>query len=225
MKRCLGIFISICAGSLFCSSARADVIYSINPASISASAGDTGDSFDVVVTNTGPDLSINGFAFEVSVADTDITLTGADFSTSAFSYIFAGDSFDQIGGFTLDFPALVTSPQQLDASDITNDGAGITLASGASADLGRVLFNVANPAASGPFAVSFTGNVDGVVGDSNNLSDASFNSVSVNVFNGGTITVGGGASGVPEPSSFFLALGAMAAMAGLRTRLRPRAKR
>jgi hypothetical protein len=181
-------------------SAKASTTYSITPATLSAHAGDVGDSFDVLFTNNGPGaLSVSGYAFEVSVADPDITLTGADFSTTAGPFVFAGDSFDQINSFPLNIVNVDgPSPQILDASDLTNDSSGVPVAAGASVDLGRVLFDVATPAQAGPFAVTFTGEVTNVA-NANNLTSADFNTINVDSFSGSTITVS-----VPEPSSQLL---------------------
>jgi len=196
MKRAIGLFVTICAVGLICSPARADVIFSIAPATISANPGDVGDQFDVVLKNTGPgSISVAGFNFEVSVTNPDITLTGADFSTVAFPYIFAGNSFDQNNLLTLNY----TSGQTLDASDTSNDGTGVTLAPGDSLALGDVLFSIANPAAAGPFTVSFSGGL-GPSG-ANNLSDpSSGNAINVDDSFSGTISISG-TSTVPEPST------------------------
>ena len=99
MKSILGI---LCAMVLVCPSAHATTLLSFWPASVLVNAGAVGDSFDVLLTNNGPGtISIQSFSFQVSVIDPDITFTGADFSTGALTYIFAGDSFDVINGFTL----------------------------------------------------------------------------------------------------------------------------
>jgi hypothetical protein len=194
MERAIGIFVTICAVGLICSPARADVIFSIAPATISANPGDVGDQFDVVLKNTGPgSISVAGFNFEVSVTNPDITLTGADFSTVASPYIFAGNSFDQNIPLTLNY----TSGQKLDASDTSNDGSGVTLASGGSLALGDVLFSIANPAAAGPFTVSFSGGL-GPTG-ANNLSDRFGNPINVDGSFSGTISISG-TNTVPEPA-------------------------
>jgi PEP-CTERM motif len=213
MKRTLGIFTAVCAAILFGSVARASTTYSIQPPTVAASPGDVGDAFDVVLTNNGPSsILVQSFAFEVSVTDADVTLTGADFSTGAFTYIFAGNSFDQ-NNF---LPLNTTSGQTLDGSDGTSDGAGITLTSGQSLALGRVLFDISPTAATGPFTVSFTGTP--AVGDSNNLTGPgpSFTPINVDSFSSGTITIT--SSSVPEPSSLWLVLGGMVAVAVRRTR-------
>lgn len=172
---------------------------------LSKSAGDVGDAFDVLLTNNGSvDLSVAGFAFEVTVADTDVTLTNADFSTTAAAYIFAGDSFDQINSFTLNtIGGIDSTAQTLEASDVTNDSAGVTLAPGQSLALGEVLFNVANGATPGSFGLSFTGSSS--VADSNNLAGPSFDAIAVDNFYGGTIMIGS----VPEPGTALPLTGAL----------------
>jgi hypothetical protein len=200
-KYILRILITGCAAALLCSPAQAGTIYSISPANVFANPGDVGDSFDVLLTNSGTsDISIAAFSFEVSVTNPDITLTGADFSTGANPYIFATDSFDAINGFTLN----TTSPgQTLDAGDVTNDGAGITLAPGQSLALGDVLFNVANGTASGSYTVSFSGGAD-----FNNLSGPAGNAINVDSFSSGTIFISSVAT-VPEPVSALPLAGAL----------------
>jgi len=209
MKHLLGLLAAPCLACLLCAPVRASAIestsYSIAPVTVAASAGDVGDAFDVLLTNNGSfDISVAAFAFEVTVADTDVTLTGADFSTTAAPYIFAGDSFDQFNSFTLDTPGGIDSTAQtLEASDLTNDLAGILLAPGQSLALGEVLFNVANGATPGPFGLSFTGSSS--VADSNSLSDPSANAIPVDNFYGGTIMIGS----VPEPGTALPLAGAL----------------
>ena len=201
------LFYAIFAAGLACSPARAGLVYySIQPSAISAAPGDVGDTFDVVLTNgSGSAINVAGFAFEVSVTGTDITLTGADFSTIADPYIFAGDSSDQINGFTLDTDNL---GQILDAMDFTNDGANLTLTPGESLALGNVQFDVAGGAAPGLFTVSFTG--DPLF--DNNLSDAAGDLSYPDTSSTATITI---SSSTPEPVSWLLLAGGLAAL-GLR---------
>ena len=203
MNRFNGSFITICAVGLICFSANASATYSIGPAAVSARPGDVGDSFDVLFTNNGPgDLSVAAFSFEVSVADPDITLTGASYTTVVSPYIFAGNSLFQDNSEPLNFVNVDGySPQILDAADVTNDGTGVIVSPGESVDLGTVQFNVANPAQTGPFGVSFTGEVSDVA-NANNLSTPDGVGISVDNFSGGTISV----SPVPEPSLLLLGL-------------------
>ena len=209
MKRASGMIVAICAMSSIGRLARASTTYSIDPASISAHPGDVGDTFDVIFTNNGSDaLSVAAFSFEVSVADPDITLTGAGFSTTVSPYIFAGDSFDVDNSETLNFVNLDGySPQILDGSDVTNDATGVTVGPGDSADLGQVQFDVASPAQTGPFEVTFTGEVSNVA-NANNLATPEGDGINVDSFSGGTIMV----SSVPEPSSLLLGSLGMAAL-------------
>jgi hypothetical protein len=182
-------------------STNAAITYSISPVSISAQPGDIGDSFDVLLTNSGPAaVAVAGFNFEVSVADPDITLTGADYTTVAEPYIFAGNSLFQDSSIPLNFVnADGYSPQILDAGDVANDGVGTTVGVGQSVDLGQVLFDVSSPAQTGPFAVTFSGEVSDVAA-ANNLSTPDESLIDVDSFSGGTIVV---ASSVPEPSSLI----------------------
>lgn len=195
------IMVVCCAAALLCCPAWSDIVYSISPASLFVNPGATGASFDVLLTNSGTsDISLAAFSFEVSVTNSSIILTGADFSTGANPYIFATDSFDAANGFTLN----TTSPGQiLDASDLTNDGAGVVLASGQSLALGDVLFNVDAGGSSGSYVVAFSGGAD-----FNNLSDPGGNGVGIAGFSTGTIVVNGGAT-VPEPAPVWPLAGAL----------------
>jgi hypothetical protein len=165
-----------------------------------------------LLTNNGPgSISVQSFSFEVSVATPNITFTGANFATVASTYIFAGDSFDAMNGFTLN----ISSPgQALDANDGTNDGAGISLNSGQTLALGHILFDVTGGAAAGPFAVSFTGG-----SAENNLTDPQGANIPVDTLTGGTINISA-VSSVPEPSSLPLVLAGTAALAALIRRRR-----
>lgn len=210
--------ISMLAVGLGTTSAYADTMYSISPALISAAPGDVGDAFDVLLTDTGQTaLSIAAFSFEVSVNDTDITLTGADYSTAAsvgVPYIFAGDSFFQDFGSPLNFCNLDgCSNQILDASDVTDDVAGIAVAPGGTANLGEVFFNVAPGALPTLASLTFTGEVSDVA-NANNLSDPAGDGIAVDSFSGGSISIASAATVTPEPSSLLLGLSGIVPLAG-----------
>jgi hypothetical protein len=205
----LGILGAACALGLSCSSARADIVFSIEPSAVSANLGDTADSFDVVLSNTGSSaISVSAFAFEVAVnagvaGYTDITLTGADFNTGATPYIFPlTNSFDSQNSFTLN----IDSGQYLDASDGTNDATGVTVGAGDSVALGDVLFSVSPTAAPGPIPVTFSAFVDGVLADENNMAgpcspcSGGYQTINVDDFEGGTIDIQSPTT-VPEPSA------------------------
>lgn len=203
MRQILRTLITAYAGVLACSSARADMIFSIQPSTVTAAPGDIGDVLDVVLKNTGlSSISVQSFAFEVSVSDPDITFTGANFST-ALPYIFAGNSFDVNNSLPLDADG---PGQVVDGSDLTNDFTGVTLASGQSLALGHLLFNVSPSAVTGLVPVSFTGPTV-----SNSLSDPSGGNIPLGTPSGGNINVSN-VSTTPEPSSIFLMVVGMAGM-------------
>lgn len=200
MKHTSVILTAACLAGVFCSQVQASTILSFQPSPVLAMPGDTGDAFNVLLTNTGPSsIFVQSFSFEVTVASADITFTGADFSTTP-GYIFAGDSFDQINGFPLNLP--ITNPQVLDASDLTNDFAGVTIGSNQSFSLGRVLFNVSPTAAFGPIALSFTGG-----SNSNSLADPTGAPINIDTLSDTDLNV------TPEPSSFLLMLAGVAFLA------------
>ncbi|HTB15034.1 MAG TPA: PEP-CTERM sorting domain-containing protein [Bryobacteraceae bacterium] len=205
MKHALRLLVAGCGATLLCSPASATE-FSIQPSIVVASPGAVGDAFDVVLTNNGASsITVGTFAFEVSVTDPDITFVGADFSTSAAPYIFAGQSVDE----TFSLPLLTSNTgQTLDASDsFFPFGSGATLTPGESLALGEVLFDVSPTAAPGSFAVSFTGTPS--VADANNLSDPTGAPIGVDTFTPGSIDV----VSSPEPSSIFLVLTGAAALA------------
>jgi hypothetical protein len=113
-----------------------------------ALAGSTGNSFDVTLTNTGPaTVAIAGFGFQLLATNTGITFTGTSFSTVA-PYIFAGVSFDQDFGFSLD---TLSGGQELDASDVS-DVPNVNVGAGSTVALGSVLFDVARQRGAGTSA-------------------------------------------------------------------------
>ncbi|HKA01693.1 MAG TPA: hypothetical protein VKE70_34505 [Candidatus Solibacter sp.] len=193
------------AVGLLCPPAGASVIFAIKPATISAAAPSTGDIFDVVLTNTGPgSLLVDGFSFEISVTSANITLTGANFSTSD-PYIFAADSFDQINSLALN----TSSGQKLDASDFTNDFADITINSGSTVGLGHIVFNVASGTTPGLYPVTFTG------GPNFNSLSNSTGGVAIDQMVEANISVTGGATSAPEPETGALVPLALAVLLGV----------
>lgn len=186
----------ILAAAMLAPAASASVIFSIAPFSTQVHPGDINDSFQVLLANaSGADISVAGFSFGVTTTDTNVTFESADTSTTD-QYIFAGDSFDVINFI----PLSVSSPgQSLVALDLTNDGAGITIANGQTVGLGRVYFDV-SPAA--PVLVPFTINFSTNPGD-NSLSGTGLNAISFSFASGGqTVTV---TPSTPEPATLLLA--------------------
>jgi hypothetical protein len=186
-----GIFLpaALAALLLFAPALRADGLEVGIAPGVTASAGSMGNTFDVLLTNTGASaVTLGGFSFGIVTADTDITFTDATTSTSA-PYVFAGDSFDDIFGFTLYTNSL--PGQTVEASDVSNSGAGESIASGATVGLGSVVFDVASGATPGSFAVTFEDY------PTTSLSDPSANNLDF-ISEDGTITITG-VGAVPEP--------------------------
>ena len=185
------------AGLLLCSATPSKAQLVISAQSVAASAGDTGASLDILLTNTGPTptTAIGAFAFTISVAGSDITFTDITNGTTSAPYI-----FDGLGLFG---PNILSSlaPQVATASDLFSViGSGVTLGVGVTVGLGHLVFNVAGTA-SGPYPVTILPFPD------TSLSDASFpvpNNVEVSGFQGGSIRVKGNGNQVPEPGTFAL---------------------
>ena len=79
----LGIITTALLALLFSPAVRADLVLSMQPV-ISAAPGSTGNAFDVLLTNTGASsVDLGAFAYEITTADTDISFTDADTSTTA----------------------------------------------------------------------------------------------------------------------------------------------
>ena len=152
MQKRLFLLLLTSAG-LLAPAASASVIYSISPIQPVAAPGDVGDSFEVIVSNTGPSaISVAGFTFAVSTTDPDITFTSAITSTTSEPYIFLGDSFDNSTPSALN----LSSGMSLKANDFTPDNAGINIIGGESLALGRVFYNVSSSAVvPGFFTVAF----------------------------------------------------------------------
>jgi hypothetical protein len=177
--------------------AHADTLtVSLSPLS-DVAAGSTGNSFDVLLTNTsGPAVAIGGFFFEVTSSSSDTTFTDATTATGT-PYIFGSDSL-----FGPDIIGFGSTATDLNASDL--DAAGsISLAAGDTVALGHVLFDVSPTAATQD--VTFT--LVGFPGTS--LSDEAGNDVPIDTFTGGQFTIEGATAPVPEPSTLILLFSAV----------------
>ncbi len=140
------------------------------------------------------------FAYEITTADTDISFTGADTATTA-PYVFAGDSFDDINGFTLYTNSLPS--QTLQASDLSNSTVGAVIASGATVGVGDILFDVTSGATPGSFAVTFVPFPFTSLADPNG-GNLDFTSAAGTIMITGTVPV-------PEPATGSLLICAFAA--------------
>lgn len=196
----LGIITAALLALLFSPAVRADLVFSLEPG-INAGAASTGNTFDVLLTNTGASsVALGGFAYVITTADTDISFTDANTSTTA-PYVFAGDSFDDINGFTLFTNSLPS--QTLQASDVSNSTVGAVIASGATVGVGDILFDIASGATPGSFAVTFEPFPFTSLSDPNG-GNLDFSS------SAGTITITG-TTPVPEPATGSLLICALAA--------------
>jgi hypothetical protein len=158
--------------------------------SVIVAAGSSGNGIDVDLTNTGPSsLTVAGFSFGISIANTDISFTDANTATAA-PYIFAGNS---LFGPDLTGP---TSGQTLSTSDIFSiPGGSVTLNAGTTVGLGHVLFDVSAGAAGGSFPVDFQ------LFPTTSLSDQSGANIPITTLSSGSITIP--AAAVPEPSAML----------------------
>ncbi len=160
-----------------------------------ANAGSSGNSFDVLLTNTSASLvSIGAFAFELSTASSDVIFTDATTGTLSAPYVFSGNSL-----FGPDI-ATAAGGQDLSASDAyAIAGAGATLSAGATVAIGHILFDVLASAPSETVLTSFT------AFPATSLSDELGNDISIDSLAGGEIVIGG-ATPVTEPSPLALML-------------------
>ena len=206
-----GLFVpaALAALLLFSAPAHADFIFSLEPG-ITAAAGSTGNFFDVLLTNTGGSaVTVGSFSFGITTPDTDIIFTNADTSTTT-PYVFTGDSFDDNNGFTLYTNSL--PGQTVEASDASNSTLGDSVGAGATVGVGRIMFDIANGATPGPFAVTFEGSPTTSLSD-NNGNNLDFTATP------GTIVITS-STAVPEPAQGGLMICALAGFAILVQRRR-----
>ena len=170
--------------------ARADLILSVD--SVAAAQGSTGNGLNVTLTNTGPlAITIGGFNFTISTADTDITFISTDIFTTPV-YVLAGDS---LFGPVIN---LLSPGQTMDGSDVSSSGLGDAVAAGATVGLGRVLFDVSPTAVPGGFAVLLATDIA-----STSVTDALGSPITIDQFNNGDIRITGSVA-VPEPGTVLL---------------------
>jgi hypothetical protein len=183
-------------------------MFSLDP--VTDAAGTTGDTFDVLLTNTGPGaIDVATFSFGLSVATTKLTFEDVSISTVTAPYIFAGNS---LFGPDIVSPFPYTPGQTIGGEDLNGGVAGFTaVAAGATDGLGLVTFNLAAGTPPGPIAVSF-------ISADDSLFDPAGSPIAFSV-TGGTVTVPG--SSAPEPASAILAGIALLAAVAVRRFRRP----
>jgi PEP-CTERM motif len=174
--------LALCASG----SARAGLVVAAQ--AVTSSAGATGASLDVTLTNTGSSaVEIGAFTFELTVGSADITFTGVTTATSV-AYIFDGQGLigPDIG--------IAVNGQDIMASDLYSViGSGATVGAGATVGLGHLEFDVSS-SASGVYPVllaSFP---------ATSLSDFDGNPVTITTLTNGSISL----QSVPEPSTMPL---------------------
>ncbi|HEY1218297.1 MAG: hypothetical protein ABSE42_05395 [Bryobacteraceae bacterium] len=165
--------------------AHGSMIVSIQ--SVTVGAGTNNDSLDVSLTNTGPSaVSVGSFTFNIGTLNTAIDFTDVTTATVVATYIFPSSLFgpDLTGansGQTFTF----------EPSD-ANGGGDVSIGSGDTVGLGHVLFDVANGATAGSFAVTL-----GPTPAVTSLANSS-GGVNVDTLTDGTITI---TSAIPEPAT------------------------
>jgi len=165
--------------------ARADVVLSIEP---SAAAPGSSGSFDVLLTNTGATaVNIDGFNFQLSTPNPNVTFTDVTTATTVAPYIFPDSLFGP------DITTIATG-QTVEAGDVDASGNGTEVTAGATYSLGDVSYDIASAAMVGDTAI-----VSFEPYPSTSLADMNSNNVSFTAVPG-TITVALGITPTPEPS-------------------------
>lgn len=218
------VFLAVCVLLASCLAAplRGDVI--ILAESVTALPGSTGNALDITLKNTGPEIIVGAFSFEISTTSPGINFTSATINSSA-PYVFYGHSTFAADLTTLTGPTLRAS----DLYDIVWSETGVVssgtiVASNQTVGLGRVFFDVVGSVFSGdpsPVDIPVT------------FSSYSFTSLSDNQFpsndipfttHDGMIRIsstpfnirGGSLTAVPEPTSMGLLAAAFWGYVGIR---------
>lgn len=176
--------------------ARADVILSIVVEDSTASAGSTGNFFDVILTNastSGESVFITGFSLDLLRPNSAsyVTFTNIGINT-ALPYVFS------VTGSFPGGPTTSVAAGEVTLNDSANTLDGQALAAGASLGLARVEYSVAAGAPGGlvPVTVASLG-----AGTTITLGSPDFPVVTPNATDG-TITIQGEV--IPEPASLTM---------------------
>lgn len=200
---------SLAAAFLAVSPAQAGPV-TISTTPVLVNAGSSGNYFDVVLTNGSAITLLGAFSVGLSVGDPSILFTSATMDTAS-PYVFSGDSFTLLTLLSNDI-STASGAQTLIASDLSNSGAGVSIAAGATVGLGRVFFT-ATPAASAGAAIQLTF----LAFPTTSLSDALGVDIPISSMSAGSIEVA--TSGVPEPATLLpVSLGLLAVVSFARKR-------
>ncbi len=173
---------------------------------VSATPGSTG-YFDVRLTNdSAPARTLAAFSLDLQVS-AGVLITSVDASTSS-PYVFGAD-----GTGTLTFDALPASTVNISDLDLSADGF-VTLAAGQTVGLGRVGYQIAANAPTGPVTISF---VNGPVTLLLSASGPPYPD-SVLTITPGSFEVAPDTGAVPEPSSALMLLGGLGLVASVARR-------
>lgn len=193
------------ASLLFCClavPAHAGLILTIQK--VVATPGSTGH-LQVTLTNDSPSASVDvsGFNFLINSLSPDISLDSADFATTS-PYIFAGNSFDQDNGLSLN----ISSGPSLSASDSADNPPAFTVVGpGATFGIADVLYTVSPTAAYAFDAIQF--DMDPA---NTSVSDQNGAAIPIDGF------VNGGVLVSPEPGSVWLIFSGLPFLTMLRRR-------
>jgi hypothetical protein len=167
------------------SPANASLIVSFGNTTAAVAGSD--QVIDVLLQDSGAAVTVDAFSFEFTTLNPFITFTGANTSTTAAAYIFAGNS--------LFGPIISTTPPPTGQMVIATDLAvccGTVVGANSTFALGEVRFHVAAGATSGTASLVFDS-----IGTS--LSDGSGNGIPIATLTNGVVTITG--ASVPEPST------------------------
>ena len=190
--------------------ARADLVVEVVPANTNVTAGSAGTlELDLLNTSSTQSFNVAGFQFELQVpSSSGVLFTNATTSTTAATYIFAGNSIaDSLFGGSL----IVSPPPPPATSDllgfdtVATPGTFTTLNPGNSFGLGLISFTVGASAAPGIVPVSIIPFDINTAPSGTQISDNLGNSIPFTASDG-TITIQAGTIVVPEPSTFMVAV-------------------
>ena len=154
-------------------------------------------------------FNVAGFQFELQVpGGSGVLFTNATASTTAESYIFAGNSIanSHLGGSLLISPPPPSGTSDLLGADtVMTPGSYTTLNPGNSFGLGLISFTVSASAASGIVPVSIIPFDINTAPSGTLISDNNGGSIPFTTSNG-TITIQAGTTVVPEPSTLMLTI-------------------
>ena len=186
------------------------LVVEVVPANTNVTAGSAGTlELDLLNPSTTQSFNVAGFQFELQVpGGSGVLFTNATTSTTAASYIFAGNSIANslFGGSLIVSPPPPPATSDLLGFDtVATPGTYTTLNPGNSFGLGLISFTVGASAASGMVPVSIIPFDINTAPNGTLISDNQGGSIPFTTSDG-TITIRAGTTVVPEPSTFTLTI-------------------